>query len=110
MPYSIAMVYVKLAGDKDIKSLPFVEALAIFTNVSFDYNASQTATREKGSIHYVITGDTEQAKGKTYVVSKKDVIDRLQMDIYENTEQIIDMAIQPEDYRLVPEVNQLIGM
>jgi hypothetical protein len=110
MPYPIPVIYLKLAGEKEVVSLPFTEALAILTNVSFDYKTSKETSKEKGQVYYIITGDSEHGKNKTYMVSKADAIQRLQQDIYDNKSKIADMVIQPEDERLTEEVKQLMGM
>ena len=110
MPYPIPIVYIKTAGDKEVTSLPFSEALAILTNVEYDYRASQQMTKEKGAVFYVIKGDTETEKNRMYVVSKAELISRLQTDIYdEEPKKITDIAIQPEDERLIADVAALIG-
>ncbi len=109
-PYAISTIYLRLEGVKEAVSIPFSEAMAIFTNVSFDYKASKAASTTNGSIHYVIKGDTEQAKNEIYIVAKPEVIKRLQSALYSGRpEVIVDMAIQPEDERLVDEVKQLIA-
>jgi hypothetical protein len=110
MPYHLPMVYLKVAGSNEVASLPFTEALGILTNVTFDYRASQAKTKESNTPTYVISGDTEETKGKTYIVTKEEMIKRLQLDIYEDKYKITDMAIQPEDELLVEEVKILIGI
>jgi len=113
LPFPISMVYIKTAGDKDVTSIPFSEALAILTNVEFDYRASQIKTKEMGVAHYVIKGDTAAEKNRVYIVSKTELIQRLQTDIYddveEETKKITDIAVQPEDERLIADVITLIG-
>jgi hypothetical protein len=58
---------------------------------------------------FIVTGDTENEKGKTYTLTKDDMIKRLEMDIWNSKFKIVDMAIQPEDELLVEEVKKLIG-
>ena len=110
LPYPQAIIYIKLAGEKEIVSIPFNEALAILTDVQYDYRGSLTLSTETNT-QYVIKGNTEQAKNKTFTVSKAELIKRLQSDIYEdNAQHIADLAIQPEDELMVSDVKKLIGI
>jgi hypothetical protein len=110
MPYPQAYIYIKLAGEKEIVSIPFNEALAVLTDVKFDYRES-IAKSSENNIQYVIVGTTEEGIRKTFIVSKAKLIERLQGDIYEdNAQHIADLAIQPEDERLAEEVKELIGI
>lgn len=108
MPFPIDVIYLKVAGTKEILSIPFTEALGILTDVSFDFRASNAKSIEEAEPHYVIKGDTEKEKNKTFVVSKRDLIKRLQLDIYEDKQKITDMVIQPMDELLTSEVQKFI--
>ena len=110
MPYPIAVVYLKVAGTKEPISLPFIEAMSMFTNVTFDHRASRTLTEQGDGTKYSIKGDTEKAKNKTYIVSKQELMKKLELDIYNNQFKITDMAIQPMDELITEEVKQLIGL
>jgi hypothetical protein len=110
MPYPISIVYIKTAGDREVVSLPFSEALAILVDVQYDYRASQSTSSEKGAPHYVVKGCADDGVPKTYIVSKGDLISRLQSDIYDDSsKKITDIAIQPEDERLIGDVEALIA-
>ena len=109
MPYDIPMVYLRVAGMNEVLSLPFSEAMGFLTNTEFDHRASQ-AKSANGESNFVIKGDTPESKGKTYIVSKAELIKRLQSDIYGDKFKITDMAIQPEDELMTSEVKTLIGI
>ena len=108
LPYPMDIIYLKVAGAKEVVSIPFTEALGILDNVSFDYRESKSKSIQEADQHYVIKGDTEKEKNKTFVVSKRDLIKRLQLDIYEDKHKIADMAIQPMDELITSEVQQFI--
>ena len=109
MPYTIPFIYLKIAGSNEVLSIPFTEAVAFFTNVSYHYKASIEQSRKVNSVIFVISGDTEAEKNKTYSVAKGDLIKRLQTELFNDKFKITDLAIQPEDERLTEEVKQLIG-
>ena len=109
-PYECAIVYLKVAGTKGAVSLPFSEALAILTNVEFDYAASVAKSNSTGSTVFVIKGDTDKDKNKTYEVSKSELMTRLQMDIYEDKQKISDIVIQPSDELMTPAVQQFLNI
>jgi hypothetical protein len=108
IPFPLTVVYLKVAGEKEPVSMPFVEALGILTNVSFDYRTSRKKSKETGSEFFVISGNTQEANNKTYEVSKHALIERLQMDIYEDKQKISDLVIQPQDEMITREVLQFL--
>jgi hypothetical protein len=114
-PFLLDVIYLKVKpeGSKTeltLLSIPFVEALGILNNVTFDYRASRAKTIESAEVQYVITGDTEKEKNKTFVVSKQDLIKRLQLDIYEDKQRIVDLVIQPMDELVTDEVEKFIAI
>ena len=108
-PFECAIVYLKVAGEKEVLSLPFTEALAILTNVEFDYESSISESQAKNSAMFVIKGDTDKVKNKVYVVAKKELIERLQLDIYEDKQKITDIIIQPSDEMMTKAVQEFLG-
>ena len=110
LPYPIDMLYLKVAGTKDVLSMPLMEALGILTNVSYDYRASCSKTIEAGVPYFVIKGDSDKEKNKIFVVSKAELIKRLQLDIYDDKFKITDLAVQPIDELLTTEVKTFIDL
>jgi hypothetical protein len=107
--YPLDIIYLKVSDKKGIISIPFVEAVAILTNVTFDFKASVAKSVEAAEIYYVIKGNTDKEKNKIFEVSKPELIKRLQLDIYDNKTKIIDMAIQPGDELQTDEVTKFIS-
>lgn len=108
MPYQIPMIYLKVAGNKEVVSMPLWEAITVLKDISYDYNAS-IAESKIGKTHYVFKG--ENATGKAVeCITKEELIKHLQANIYNDKFKIVDMAIQPEDEHLIDAVNKLIGV
>ena len=105
MPYPLDLVYIRVAGNKEVLSLPFNEAMAILRNVEFDYQASKNSTGL-----FVIKGDTDKETGKIFKVTKQELILILQRDIYENQYKITDVIIQPNSELMTTEVKSFIGI
>ena len=111
LPYPIAMIYIKVAGNNEPQSIPFVEGLAMLKNIEFDYKQSLEQTQKHGQPHYVFTGNEEEGKKiETYVVSKREMTQHLEQDIYAGRYKIADIAIQPADELIVEEVKKLVGL
>jgi hypothetical protein len=107
--YPIDMLYLKVAGIREVISLPFIEAMAILINVSYKSRESINKSVERAESVFVIEGDTETEKQRVFTVTKPELIKRLQMDIYKDEFKITDLAIQPRDEFILNEIREFIN-
>ena len=110
--YPDTIVYLKVAGNKEVVSLPLSEALANLKNVVYDDDRSAELSQKEGKQCFSFVGDKETKEGvdkqKRFDVTDEELKTRLQIDIYENQYKIAAVAIQPEGKTLTPAVQQFL--
>lgn len=90
------VLYFRLAGDKNIHSMPLCEGFVAYNSqIIYDPKLSNEST---------IAFIERVENGKTYKFNREEFKSRLKQDIYENKTTIMDFVVQPEGEMMTPEV------
>lgn len=98
-PYPYDYLFMKVAGAKQVVYLPLCEAVGFITGAVYD---------QKLSNNEQVVFIEKKPDGKTMKVPKKDLILKLQHDIYGDKFKIVDFIIQPEGEMQTAEVTQFL--
>ena len=107
------IIYMKVAGNKEVVSMDIREAIATAKNVEYDQERSLALSEKEGQsiVSFVCDKEKEDGtleKGKRFDMPVSSLAAKLEQDIYDGKAKITALAIQPEGLLLQPEVKQLL--
>ena len=98
-PYTLDHLYLKMAGNTEVVSVPLTEAFIRISGVS--YNAGKSDTES-------LTFDSETDK-RSYKMTRQQFMEAIVTDLYHGKARILGFAIQPKGEMLTNAVKALIS-
>jgi hypothetical protein len=100
MPAAIDILYLKVAGTREVLSMPLTEAFEGTKNITYDWRLSTPAT---------FVFNEEVPNGRQFRFPRQEFMLKLAAEIYESKYKITDLAIQAGGETQSPEVTRILG-